>query len=1230
MFEEFSIVKWNNDTCDVDLGGDGKLPSTFNFEIEADSSQEALAFYSRHHIVTTKLPEIYDALLSKLDERTKVLDAYNNDEDGVCCGDRLGFCPDAPGQKYKVCTYGDLEEVTDAAIELMKAGEGWASILQAADTTKENAISSDTDKSILNWFESQQSDQYIQSAANIEEDSLENVNIDEASSGLAPQKLVDVAVPVGDDLEAASEESLNKVRNTNRIQFSGASGDYQMTLARSSSASFTTMKCTEDNEKLLNILNTVNEILELTDDISTWFERGKNLYKNYQERQKEIREAKDVKETDEKRKDVNKELLAKFEERDKKAKEEESGTEDDKPKSKLKRQNASRDLSKEQFDTVKSERTKIEKRVIKETEQEKKVKESMKKYDERKKEAEEKRNQEREDEDLKKRAETSSAESSSKSQVEKASSIAKMTFGKVKEALAVAPTLISTFKSGCDFESTSDAEPVDLDIAGSIFGIGVEAGLTGGKYEQALINTREWTVLIFSSKLPQIEFIYIVDHQAEKTDEENEETQVSFTFGDSDLDDEFVVDIYFDEIYGTFIFNTVAGVSKCVWEEGTGASEDPKLISLNPASSFIYPDEAMVFEVELTNFGRTSDSLFYVAQEPGSRNLDVKLGGGGIVDENGYVIQLFKEAPVIKQIIISRGINGYEFPAIELTLKSKCEADMGTRQDTETGRYVTIELSNGVDEDHNPVLKWMEPCPKIHWSGGLNRERTFLINIDSIAETGEAYLPVQIFNPLASSGKNITHLSETRNLEHIYLRYRRKGDVVWSHAFMNDQDRLDYLTQGLGEIEDSYGFATLSWKLEGLVEQGEYEIMLETNCDAPTSGPDEIREFQESTITGVYDVTPPEQYGMEALPLRHDIIIGEEIEVYFTEDIECKSNPYSFDMKADIIDTDYQNLDIGDFQIHCEGRKLGFHFDMSMIDPDAIIGKEFRVEIGNFESGSKGITDIHGNEMVSTNNVIVIEKRFAQLNLDSASTTFTFVMENVTCTDESVQEQSPQVRSEIASIIGLESDERVQTYDLTCLDGSQIIADAEILPEVAERRKLRMSNEKLATSSELVREFRNQSRDEIGENVVDISRRSLKATTPKYSVRNILLIPSIEDKDQFGSSSEQLAKEKSMKSMIKSEGEYNPKDTESNMKMTTKMLEESRSEIKRLEDRLLKEKANEEDKLESKLAQLQDRLLKEKLAEKEEMKEMLLVQGLILFIIGSLVAVAVYFQRRIC
>lgn len=488
MFEEFSIVKWNNEICAADLGSNGKFPSTFNFNIEADSSKQALAFYSRHHIVTTKMPEIYNALLSKLEERAKVLDAYNSDTDGVCCGDKLGFCADAPGQKFKICTFEDLEEVTDAAIELMKAGEGWANILLAADTTKENAINSGSDVSILNWFKSQQKDQYIQSAANIEDESLNNVNIDEAASGLAPQKLVDVALPLGDDLEAASEESLNKVRNANRIQFSGDSGEYQMSLSRSSSASFTTMKCTEDNEKLLNILNTVNEILALTDDISSWYEKGKEIFQRYQERQKEIREAKDVQDTEERRKDVNKELLKKFEERDKKAKEDEEkrkqeeGKKADQPKSKLRRQNASNDLSKTQFDAVQKERVKVEKRLIKEAEREKKLKESMRKYDERKKAAEEKRNQERPDEDLKKRAETSAAESASKNQVESASSIAKMTFGKVKEALAVAPTLISTFKSGCDFISTSDAEPVDLDVSGSIFGIGVEAGLTGGKW----------------------------------------------------------------------------------------------------------------------------------------------------------------------------------------------------------------------------------------------------------------------------------------------------------------------------------------------------------------------------------------------------------------------------------------------------------------------------------------------------------------------------------------------------------------------------------------------------------------------------------------------------------------------------------------------------------------------------------------------------------------------------
>ena len=64
-----------------------------------------------------------------------------------------------------------------------------------------------------------------------------------------------------------------------------------------------------------------------------------------------------------------------------------------------------------------------------------------------------------------------------------------------------------------------------------------------------------------------------------------------------------MVDLYYDKTYGTFVFDTVAGMSKCIHEKGTARSEEPSLRIISLASSFIFPDEEMVFEIEMKNTG---------------------------------------------------------------------------------------------------------------------------------------------------------------------------------------------------------------------------------------------------------------------------------------------------------------------------------------------------------------------------------------------------------------------------------------------------------------------------------------------------------------------------------------------------------------------------------------------------------------------------------------------------
>ena len=65
-------------------------------------------------------------------------------------------------------------------------------------------------------------------------------------------------------------------------------------------------------------------------------------------------------------------------------------------------------------------------------------------------------------------------------------------------------------------------------------------------------------------------------HILQDTDSESS-TSISFELGDPELSDEFLVDVWLDPTYGTFIFDTVGGTSSCPHENGTNAIEIPRI-----------------------------------------------------------------------------------------------------------------------------------------------------------------------------------------------------------------------------------------------------------------------------------------------------------------------------------------------------------------------------------------------------------------------------------------------------------------------------------------------------------------------------------------------------------------------------------------------------------------------------------------------------------------------------
>lgn len=75
------------------------------------------------------------------------------------------------------------------------------------------------------------------------------------------------------------------------------------------------------------------------------------------------------------------------------------------------------------------------------------------------------------------------------------------------------------------------------------------------------------------------------------------------------------------------------GQSKCPHEEGTAAIDDPSL-SVSQPTQAVFPDEAMVFELTMSNLGVGNESNFvlYARDESNSGGLELKVDGAPFED----------------------------------------------------------------------------------------------------------------------------------------------------------------------------------------------------------------------------------------------------------------------------------------------------------------------------------------------------------------------------------------------------------------------------------------------------------------------------------------------------------------------------------------------------------------------------------------------------------------------
>lgn len=404
----------------------------------------------------------------------------------------------------------------------------------------------------------------------------------------------------------------------------------------------------------------------------------------------------------------------------------------------------------------------------------------------------------------------------------------------------------------------------------------------------------------------------------------------------------------------------------------------------------------------------------------------------------------------------------------------------------------TVQLYNVLEKDGNKTvkkIKFVEPCPKVEWAGEIKLDNSFVVNSES---DEDEFLVVTVFNPNHGEKKFFDMTSD--RLKSVKLKYRRLGDLHWSVALTKDSKDVDFSKEYANE--DDYGFSWIKWRLPGTggsKDAAAYEIKVETKCDQ-LGGPADFDGFSSPIISGVIDLQPPEVYG-KPLPLRDFVLIGEEITVIFSESLQCES-PLSFDIQLDVdgVDKDTFALpwDKHMLQVVCEERKIGIQIDLTQLpnsDISPFFGKTFTLEIGKIDTDplARSVSHVYDKNGNAMENNVIVEKVFANVQLDEAAASFTLTLNDHTACENrtlSTGLSETAIMDEILGALSLSSTfdrDRIQLTDLRCVV-VDLVANVKISPSFGSRRLRTMSslimterNDDFKSATDLIYKLRDES-----------------------------------------------------------------------------------------------------------------------------------------------------------
>jgi hypothetical protein len=278
----------------------------------------------------------------------------------------------------------------------------------------------------------------------------------------------------------------------------------------------------------------------------------------------------------------------------------------------------------------------------------------------------------------------------------------------------------------------------------------------------------------------------------------------AYSLGDPDHGDKFVVQVKHDNRFGTPIFQTVGGSTKCPGEPNTMWRENGvSIVNVMAASgvdaSHIPPHSDALFDIVIENQTPYRESaafgLVVVADDAYSgdvggnaNDLTFKVNGntlpafGGMyalndipsVDDSDALVQS------VMTLRVTKGADSHSYSHLSVELVSECEFNIGS--------LYRDPISSTATLDGTGTITWERVCPPVTWS-----KTTWDNYADyTVSSTSSEYFNVTVTNPdpmnlwsadaIDGDTSGTNHLVHP-NVEYVRIQFRRPGVGEWINAW---------------------------------------------------------------------------------------------------------------------------------------------------------------------------------------------------------------------------------------------------------------------------------------------------------------------------------------------------------------------------------------------------------------------------------------------------------------